>query len=54
MKKFLLNCQLLSFFIRINMKQLDRIEKIYSQLRKKELCYEDIALFFKTIKYLIN
>lgn len=32
------------------MKQLDRIEKIYSQLRKKELCYEDIALFFKTIK----
>ncbi len=32
------------------MNQLDRIEKIYSQLRKKELSYQDIALFFKSVK----
>ena len=32
------------------MKQLDRIEKIYFQLRENELCYQDIAIFFKLVK----
>lgn len=36
------------------MKQLDRIEKIYSQLRQKDLCYQDIALFLKSVKVEIS
>jgi predicted DNA-binding transcriptional regulator YafY len=40
--------------LKFNIKQLDRIEKIYSQLRQKDLCYQDIALFLKSVKVEIS
>ena len=40
--------------MKFNIKQLDRIEKIYSQLRQKDLCYQDIALFLKSVKVEIS